>query len=48
MPAELRHVAQRQRKKHLKLAVFNLAQGSIKMALHSYRKAQSTSEIIKD
>ena len=48
MPAELRNVAQRQRQKHLKFAVFNLAKGSIKMALHSYRKAQSTSEIIKD
>jgi glycosyltransferase involved in cell wall biosynthesis len=44
-PAELHQVAQRQRKKHLKFAAFNLAKGKFKMAHNSYRKAELTRQI---
>ena len=47
-PAELHQVAQLQRQKHLKFAAFNLAKGKLTLAHDAYRKAQSTSEIIKD
>jgi len=46
-PAELRQVAQRKRKKHLKFAAIYLAKGNFKLAQHSYRKAELTREIAK-
>ena len=46
-PAELRQVAQRKRKKHLKFAAIYLAKGHFKLAQHSYRKAELTREIAK-
>jgi glycosyltransferase involved in cell wall biosynthesis len=46
-PSELCLVAQRQRKKHLKFAAFNLAKGRVKLALHSCKQVRSTREIAK-
>ena len=46
-PAELRQVAQRKRKTHLKFAAIYLAKGNFKLAQHSYRKAELTREIAK-
>jgi len=46
-PAELRQVALRKRKTHLKFAAIYLAKGHFKLAQHSYRKAELTREIAK-